>query len=58
MHPPIFITADKEPPLHGVLSAALTWLGGALVIVLNGGKSISMGEVLYSTNWANYATRW
>ncbi len=35
--PPIFITAYK-PPMHGGLSAALSWFGGALVLTLNGGK--------------------
>ena len=56
--PPIFITADK-PPMHGCFSAALCWSGGALVLASNGGKLpawVGCSWVLYSTNWANYAT--
>ncbi len=54
----MFITADK-PPMHGGLSAALSWFGGALVLASNGGTvSAWVGciRLLYSTNWANYAT--
>ncbi len=49
--------ADK-PPMHGGLSAAPNWFGGALLPHEICRVSASLGciRLFYSTNWANYAT--